>query len=82
MLPSLSAASVSVPEAPPPVHEHREGASEGEQAAQETPEEDGQVTAVFSPASLPLIGLISAQSLSVENQTISLCSSDRRLYQF
>lgn len=40
---SLSAASVSVPDAPATLHEHRERASEGEQTAQETPEEDGKV---------------------------------------
>jgi len=38
-----SAASVSVPAAPPSGHELRTRASEGEQTAQETPEEDGKV---------------------------------------
>lgn len=55
----LSAASVSVPDAPPSVHEHRERASKGEQTAQETPEKDGKVTAIFSPASLPLFDVLS-----------------------
>lgn len=43
----LSAAPDSVPDAPPSLHEHRERASEGEPTVQETPEEDGKVTAVF-----------------------------------
>lgn len=40
---SVSAASVSVPDASPPSHDRRERAGEGEQAAPEAREEDGKV---------------------------------------
>lgn len=40
---SLSAASVSVPDAPPSLHEYWERASKGEQTEQETSEEDSKV---------------------------------------
>lgn len=40
---SVSAATVSVPDAPTSGHEHRTRTSEGKQTAQETPAEVGQV---------------------------------------
>lgn len=53
----VSAAPVSVPDAPPPGHEHRERASEGEQAAQEAPETDSKVKRgqAYHAVSLPLV---------------------------
>lgn len=39
-------APVAVPDAPPPLHEHRAAARERERPAQEAPEEDGQVTTI------------------------------------
>lgn len=54
---NLSAASLSRPDTAPSLHEHGETTSEGEREAQETSEESGGVSALFTPAPLPVIGV-------------------------
>lgn len=53
----LSAASLSRLDAASSLHEHGETASEGERAAQETSEESSRVSALFTPAPLPVSGV-------------------------
>lgn len=79
----FSAASVSVPASSPSVHEYWERASEGEQTAQETPEEDGKVTAVFCFLFFFvqhfLLLVCDFENLFLDFRVISLCSFERWL---